>query len=66
MRYYHTTDAAEAILRDGFRDSEGHYGFATLTLCGVWLANSPVDVNEGAVADQILAIDLPIPLVPRI
>ncbi len=62
MRYYHTTDAAEAILRDGFRDSEGHYGFATLTLRGVWLADSPVDVNEGAVGDKVLAVNLSIPL----
>ncbi len=62
MRYYHTTDAAGAILRDGFRDSEGHYGFATLTLRGVWLADFPVDVNDGAVGDQVLAVDLPVPL----
>ena len=62
MCYYHTTDAAEAILRDGFRDSEGHYGFAILNMRGVWLADFPVDVNDGAVGDQVLAVDLPVPL----
>jgi len=61
-RYYHTTDAADAILRDGFRDGEGTYGFATYTLSGVFLADDPVDINEGAVGDQVLAIDLAVPI----
>jgi hypothetical protein len=56
---YHCTDAADAILRDGFQDGEGHYGFATLTLRGVFLSSVPFDVNEGATGDQILEVTLP-------
>jgi hypothetical protein len=56
---YHRTDAADAILRDGFRDSEGSYGFATLTLRGVFLSDVPLDVNEGATGDQLLAVTVP-------
>ena len=59
MILYHTTDAAEAILRDGFRDAEGTYMFAALTLRGVFLAISPADVNDGAKGDQLLEVDLP-------
>jgi hypothetical protein len=59
VRYFHTTDAAEAILRDGFRDGTGSYGFITVELEGVFIADTPVDVNEGAKGDQVLAVDLP-------
>jgi hypothetical protein len=61
MRYFHTTtaDAAESILAAGFRDGSGSYGFATVELCGVFLADLPVDVNEGAKGDTVLAVDLP-------
>jgi hypothetical protein len=61
MRYFHTTtaDAAESILATGFRDGSGSYGFATVELCGVFLADLPVDVNEGAKGDTVLAVDLP-------
>jgi hypothetical protein len=58
-RFFHTTDAATAILADGFRDSTGSYLFANFTLTGVWIADSPLDVNEGAKDDQVLALDLP-------
>jgi hypothetical protein len=61
---YHTTDAAEAILRDGFRDAMGSYELATLdgtpvTLTGVFLADMPVDINEGAVGDEVIEVALP-------
>jgi hypothetical protein len=59
MLYYHTTDAAETILRDGFRDATGSYGLATLELNGVWLGDSPLDFNEGATGDQVLRVELP-------
>ena len=59
MILYHTTDAAGAIIRDGFRDSEGTYGFTTLTLRGVFLAVAPADVNDGAKGDQLLEVALP-------
>jgi hypothetical protein len=32
---------------------------ASLTLTGVFLADMPVDVNEGARGDQVLAVELP-------
>ncbi|MER6557228.1 hypothetical protein ABT300_05585 [Streptomyces sp. NPDC001027] len=57
--YFHTTDAAEAILREGFRDGEGGYMFASLTLRGVFLADMPVGVNEGAKGEDVLAVTLP-------
>ena len=58
-RYFHTTDAAEAILRSGFRDGEGTYGLASFTLRGVFLADTPVDVNEGASGQDVLEVILP-------
>jgi hypothetical protein len=47
-RYFHTTDAADAILAGGFRDGTGNYGIVDVTLTGVFLADSPVDVNDGS------------------
>ena len=44
---YHTTDAAQQIFREGFRDAEGSYGFRVLTLRGVFLAVAPANINEG-------------------
>ncbi|WP_156763351.1 hypothetical protein [Mycobacterium scrofulaceum] len=59
MICYHTTDAADAILRDGFRDATGSYMFANLVLTGVWLGDSPMSINEGAVGDQVLRVEFP-------
>lgn len=59
MICYHTTDAADAILRHGFRDATGSYLFATIQLTGVWLGDSPMDVNEGAKGDQVLRVEFP-------
>ena len=59
MICYHTTDAAEVILRDGFRDATGSYGFVDFELTGVWLGDSPMDVNEGAKGDQVLRVEFP-------
>lgn len=59
MRLYHTTDSAEAILRDGFRDATGSYGFVDFTLTGVFFADLPVDCNEGAKGDQVIEVTLP-------
>jgi hypothetical protein len=56
---YHTTDAADAILRDGFRDGEGSYGFVDLTLRGVFVSALPADVSDGAKGDQVLEVVLP-------
>lgn len=56
--YFHTTDAAYVILRDGFRDGTGNYMLVGFTLTGVFLADRPVDSNEGAQGDQVLAVEL--------
>lgn len=54
-RYYHVTDHAAAILRGGFRDSTSS-SFPWVS--GVYLSDQPLDVNEGAVCDQVLVVDL--------
>jgi hypothetical protein len=63
VRLYHATsiEAAEAILRDGFREGHPHWAFQhDLGISGVWLADHPVDENEGAQrGDVLLAVDLP-------
>jgi hypothetical protein len=56
---YHTTDAAEAIMRDGFRDGEGSYGFVDFDLRGVFVSVLPADVNDGAKGDQVPEVVLP-------
>jgi hypothetical protein len=59
MIFYHRTDAAEAILREGFRDAEGSYMLIGTTLRGVFVSDKPLDSNEGAIGDQLLKIALP-------
>lgn len=59
MRLFHTTDAAEAILSEGFRDGSGGYMLADTILTGVWLADSPLGINEGCKGEDVLAVDLP-------
>ena len=58
-RLYHRTPAANEILRDGFHDTTGNYGFATLSLAGVWMSDVPLDINEGAKGDDLLEVSLP-------
>ena len=57
--YFHTTNAAQAILTEGFRDAEGTYMLVGITLRGVFIADVPLDVNEGAKGEDVLAIALP-------
>jgi hypothetical protein len=59
MIRYHTTDASDAILREGFRDATGSYMFVNLELTGVWLGDQIIDVNEGAKGDEVLRVDFP-------
>jgi hypothetical protein len=33
--------------------------FANLELTGVWLGDSPMDMNEGAKGDQVLQVEFP-------
>ncbi|MFD7157550.1 hypothetical protein ACFV9C_23330 [Kribbella sp. NPDC059898] len=58
-QFFHTTDAAEAILREGFRDNTGSYMFVGHTPTGVFLGNRPANVNDGAKGDQVLEVRLP-------
>jgi hypothetical protein len=61
MILYHRTDpqAAQSILREGFRDSTGNY-LTTNIYSGVWLSNVPLDENEGAFGDILLEVTLEI------
>jgi hypothetical protein len=56
---HHTTDAADVIVREGFRDAEGSYMFAGLILRGVFLAIAPANINDGATGDQVLEVTFP-------
>lgn len=55
MKLFHRTDAAEVILTQGFRDAEGSY-LSNATMRGVFLADVPVDDDEGATGDQLLEV----------
>ena len=56
---YHrtTTERAEAILQDRFRDHVGTYGTGR-EWSGVWLSDRPLTVNEGACGDALLQVSL--------
>ena len=58
MRLYHRTQHADAILTEGFRDTEGTYG-ADHVFQGVFVADQPLDANSGAEGDYVLMIDAP-------
>ena len=56
MKLYHvtTSDAAQTILRAGFRDTAGTYGPGR---SGVCLVDGPLDCNDIS-ADTVLAVSL--------
>jgi hypothetical protein len=63
MRVYHATssEAAAAIMRDGFRDTPPHWGFEHEfgMSGGVWVSSVPVNENEGArCADVQLVVEV--------
>ena len=58
MLVYHRTSHGEAIQRDGFLDREGTYGTTELWR-GVWVADTPLDENEGAHGDDVLTLEIP-------
>ncbi|HEV2109219.1 MAG TPA: hypothetical protein VGR16_13230 [Thermomicrobiales bacterium] len=60
MKLYHVTTLANArsILSTGFRDGTGKYGFLDYELSGVWLSDEPLTINEGAVGDAVLSVEL--------
>jgi hypothetical protein len=51
-------EAADAILKSGFRDGSGNYLTETVHT-GVWLSDEPLDVNEGASGDVLLQVNIP-------
>lgn len=59
VRLYHTTNraAARAILRSGFRDAVGRF-MTEVEHRGVWLSDRPLDCNEGAKGDVVLAVEI--------
>src|SRR6266404_740488 len=58
MSVYHRTDAANEILRDGFKDGTGTY-LTRQEFTGVWVSNVPLDINEGADGDYLLEVRIP-------
>jgi hypothetical protein len=57
MKLYHKTmaEAARTILLDGFQDRTGYYMTETLH-AGVWLSDSPLDVNSGGLGGESLLV----------
>lgn len=60
---FHRTyrDKAEKILEGGFKDGTGDY-MTGEQHSGVWLSNYPLDCNEGAWGDTVLAVAFRVPL----
>ena len=58
-RFYHrtSTENARAILAGGFRDGSGTY-LTEQEFSGVWLSDVPLDGNEGASGDVLLAVEI--------
>jgi len=56
---FHTTDAADAILREGFRPSDGSFGLASGAFSGVFLSRTPANISDGAHGDQVLRVIFP-------
>jgi len=61
MKLYHRTtqEAADSIIKHGFRDGTGTYMTNTV-LTGVWLSKVPLDSNEGAEGDVLLEVTIDI------
>jgi hypothetical protein len=62
MRLYHRTssDVAARIVSEGFIDGVGTY-MTESAFRGVWLSDRPLDCNEGAWGDTVLAVTLNLP-----
>jgi anti-sigma factor ChrR (cupin superfamily) len=60
VQVFHRTSSANAaaIAEGGFRDGEGTYGTGEM-FRGVWLADTPLDDNEGAHGETVLAVEIP-------
>ena len=55
MKLYHRTFAAEAIIRNGFRDGE-HNRLAPGVQHGVWVYDAPLDEEQGALGNVLLVL----------
>ena len=58
MFFFHTTDAASAIQREGFRDAEGTYLTANTYRC-VWFANTPATASDGPEGETVIVVEMP-------
>jgi hypothetical protein len=58
MLCYHRTAAANEIVAHGFRDGAGYYLTNTIHE-GVWLADRPLNDDEGAKGDDLLGVVIP-------
>lgn len=58
VRVYHRTDHAGAIVEHGFRDATGTY-MTDHEFSGVWVADRPLDPNEGAWGRFVISLDVP-------
>jgi hypothetical protein len=60
LKYYHTTDAAELILEEGFQGSSGRFGFASFELeGGCFVGDQHMDINEGVKGTDVFEIVIP-------
>jgi len=60
MTLFHRTGDAETIQAEGFRDGSGKYMIDGDTEYeGVWFSDVPLDAQDGAHGDTLLAIDVP-------
>jgi hypothetical protein len=59
MIFYHKTNAAEAVLRYGFRDAERLCGLEDFVLRGVLVSDVPLACMEGEKGNQVLKITFP-------
>lgn len=55
---YHRTHHVDEILRNGFRDGAGTYMTGHMQT-GVFVSDYPLDENEGARGDVVLALRIP-------
>ena len=61
VNLYHVTDAAaaEAIVRDGFRDGKASLGVAPTWPLGVLVNDEPLSVYDGASGDEVVEVLVP-------
>jgi hypothetical protein len=52
-----SADKAREIMKAGFVDATGNY-LTDRVWKGVWLADRPLDVNDGAAGDTVVEVDL--------